>query len=71
MNTYAMEHLTPVKDLDSFDLYESDVIEMPLLLSGMQMSALEQVAHQRGQTTAGMVRQLLREFVAGQSVRSA
>jgi hypothetical protein len=44
----------------------SDVIEVPLLLSGWQMSALERAAYLRGLTAAEMVRQLLREFIADQ-----
>ena len=48
-------------------LPEGDVIEVPLLLSGWQMSALEGAAHRHGVTTAEMVRQLLRDFLAGAS----
>ena len=71
MNTCSREPPTLAKDLGSFDLYESDVIEMPLLLSGVQMSALEKAANHRGMTTAGMVRQVLREFIEDQSIRLA
>lgn len=69
MNTYCMNPPTLSKDVASFGSYESDVIEFPVLLSGLQMSALEQAAHVRGLTTGGMVRQLLREFIAGQPAR--
>lgn len=45
------------------ELDVSDVVEIPLLLSGRQMSALERAAYHRGITAAEMVRQLLREFI--------
>jgi hypothetical protein len=41
-----------------------DVVEIPLLLQGWQMTALETAAHQRGQTAGEMVRDLLRDFLA-------
>jgi hypothetical protein len=41
-----------------------DVVEVPLLLAGWQMSALERAAYHRGLTAAEMVRQLLRDFIA-------
>jgi hypothetical protein len=44
---------------------EGEVVEVPLLLPGWQVSALEKVAHQRGLTAATMVRNLIREFIAG------
>ncbi len=40
-----------------------DVVEMPLLLSGWQLSELEREAHHRGLTAAEMVRQVLRDFI--------
>ena len=42
---------------------EGEVVELPLLLPGWQMSKLEKVAHQHGMTTAAMVRHLLRDFL--------
>ncbi len=45
-------------------LLEGDVIEVPLLLPSWQVSALETAAHQRGLTAAGMVRNLIRDFIA-------
>jgi hypothetical protein len=51
------------------DLPESDVIEVPLLLPGWQMSALERAAHKRGLTAGEMVRHLLRDFFATQPPR--
>jgi hypothetical protein len=42
----------------------SDVVEIPLLLQGWQMTALETAAHNRGQTAGEMVRDLLRDFLA-------
>jgi hypothetical protein len=44
-------------------LSEEDVVELPLLLPGWQVSKLETVAHQRGLTAAEMVRHLLRDFL--------
>jgi hypothetical protein len=41
----------------------SEVVEIPLLLSIGQVSALERVAHQRGLTAGEMVRQVLRDFI--------
>src|SRR3954453_2954762 len=40
-----------------------DVVEVPLLLSGRQMLALEEAAHHRGMTAGEMVRQLLLDFI--------
>lgn len=40
-----------------------DVVELPLLLPGWQVTKLESVAHQRGLTAAAMVRYLLRDFL--------
>ncbi|MHB1423956.1 MAG: hypothetical protein ACYC3I_12325 [Gemmataceae bacterium] len=42
---------------------EEDVVELPLLLPGWQVSKLETVAYQRGLTAAEMVRHLLRDFL--------
>jgi hypothetical protein len=40
-----------------------EVVEVPLLLSADQVSALEQAAHHRGLTTGEMVRRLLEDFI--------
>jgi hypothetical protein len=45
---------------------EEEVVEIPLLLPGWQMSALETAAHRRGLTAAEMVRHLLRDFILEQ-----
>ena len=45
---------------------DDEVIEIPLLLSGWQASALESAAHDRGLTAAEMVRTLLRDFLSDQ-----
>jgi hypothetical protein len=50
-----------VNDLDDNG---DEVVEIPLLLQGWQMTALETAAHQRGQTAGAMVRDLLRDFLA-------
>jgi hypothetical protein len=47
-----------------FDMPEADVIEVPLLLAGWQISALETAAHDRGLTAAEMVRHVLRDFLS-------
>jgi hypothetical protein len=41
-----------------------EVLEIPLLLTGWQVSALAKAAHRRGQTAGEMVRDLLREVLA-------
>lgn len=46
-----------------FDLDTEDVVEIPLLLPGWQMSALERAAYLRGVTAAEMVRQLVRKLI--------
>jgi hypothetical protein len=46
------------------DLPTGDVVEVPLLLEGWQMSALERAAHTRGLTAGEMVRTLLRDFIS-------
>jgi hypothetical protein len=51
-----------------WELADSDVIEIPLLLPASQVSALEALAHRRGVTAAALVRGLLAEFLsAGQT----
>lgn len=54
---------------------EEEVVELPLLLPGWQLTKLETVAHQRGMTAAEMVRFLLRDFLtiapAQQRVRTS
>lgn len=57
-----------ILNADDPHLEGSDVVEMPLLLLGWQMSALERAAHHRGLTAAEMVRQVLRDFIADRSV---
>jgi hypothetical protein len=46
------------------DLHDTEVVEVPLLLPGWQISALETAAHDCGLTAAEMVRHLLRDFIA-------
>ena len=41
-----------------------EVVEVPLLLPGWQVSALATAAQDRGLTAGEMVRSLLREFIA-------
>jgi hypothetical protein len=41
-----------------------EVLEIPLLLPGWQVTALATAAHRRGQTAGELVRDLLREFLA-------
>ena len=42
----------------------NDVVEIPLLLQGWQVTALETAAHNRGQTAGEIIRDLLRDFLA-------
>jgi len=51
---------------DLFPTDDSQVIEVPLLLPGWQMSALERAAYLRGLTAAEMVRQLLNDFISAE-----
>jgi len=44
---------------------EEEVVEIPLLLSSWQVQALEELAHERGLTTAGMVRHLVNRYLRG------
>jgi hypothetical protein len=44
---------------------DQEVVEVPLLLPGWQVSVLETAAHDRGLTAGQMVRSLLRDFLAG------
>ena len=48
---------------ERFELDSEDVVEVPLLLPGWQMSALEKAAYVRGVTAAEMVRELLRVYI--------
>jgi hypothetical protein len=61
--TDRVEPVLVSEPVDLGALKNDDVIEVPLLLSGWQMSALEQAAHQKGLTTAALLRGMLREFV--------
>jgi hypothetical protein len=60
------ERLSPAGSSDLLLVEEqgNDVVEIPLLLPGWQISALETAAHNRGQTAGEMVRDLLRDFLA-------
>ena len=57
------ETLAPDTETE-FDMPEADVVEIPLLLAGWQVSALETAAHDRGLTAAEMVRHVLRDFLS-------
>jgi len=65
MNDHLLDRIDPSSPASLSDLQESEVIEVPLLLPGWQMSALERVAHKHGLTAGEMVRHLLRDFFAG------
>jgi hypothetical protein len=60
------EPLAPDTETE-FDMPEADVVEIPLLLAGWQVSALETAAHDRGLTAAEMVRHVLRDFLSSTS----
>jgi hypothetical protein len=53
---------TVLRHCDVYLPSDEEVLEVPLLLSGWQVRALEQAAHQRGLTAGEMVRSLLDEF---------
>lgn len=57
-----MNRLSVVRVRDDND--GEDVVEIPLLLQGWQITALETAAHNRGQTAGAMVRDLLRDFLS-------
>jgi hypothetical protein len=40
-----------------------DIVELPLLLPGWEAAALEEAARVRGQTTAQVIRQLIRGYL--------
>jgi len=44
-------------------LGEEEVLEVPLLLPGPQLAALEKAAHHRGLTVAQMLRHILHEYL--------
>jgi hypothetical protein len=60
---HRIESLAPGTEQE-FDMPEADVIEIPLLLAGWQISALETAAHDRGLTAAEMVRHVIRDFLS-------
>jgi hypothetical protein len=60
---HRCEPAFPSANLD-VAVIESDVMEIPLLLPGWQVSALETAAHARGLTAAEMVRHVLSEFLS-------
>jgi hypothetical protein len=64
IDTMAPFEEQEVHDEKEFDMPEADVVEIPLLLAGWQVSALETAAHDRGLTAAEMVRHVLRDFLA-------
>jgi hypothetical protein len=53
----------PAVEEPSTPPFEGDVVELPLLLPGWQVTKLETAAHKRGMTAAAMVRNLLRDFL--------
>jgi hypothetical protein len=68
MTERLLEGMTHAEEFGSPDGDESagmsDVVEVPLLLSGRQMLALEEMAHHRGLTAGEMVRRLLHDFIS-------
>jgi hypothetical protein len=52
-------------------MLESDVVEIPLLLTDREVTALETAAHDRGLTAAEMVRHVLRDFLSATRRSSA
>jgi hypothetical protein len=58
-----IQRLSTVSTVDGPLLDREDVVEIPLLLQGWQMTALETAAHSRGLTAGEMVRDVLRDFL--------
>jgi hypothetical protein len=56
----CLDTAAPLLDLTRLN---DDVIELPLLLPGWQVSALAKVARSEGQSTGQLLRRLVREFV--------
>jgi len=52
-------------DGDHFLAYDDEIAELSVLLPGAQALSLEQAAHERGLTTAQMLRQLIQDFLRG------
>ncbi len=61
--TDRVEPVLVSEPADLTALEAEEVIEVPLLLSGREMSVLEQAAHQQGLTTGALLRGMLRDFV--------
>jgi hypothetical protein len=70
------EHLEANKETEAILMFQeeitlqhhsSEVVEVSLLLSSRQISALEAAAHRRGLTAGEMVRRLLQDFIAGRA----
>jgi len=64
MNDTLRGRTTVTFDDDTTPEGPDGVIEIPLLLSADQASALESVAYRRGLTAGEMVRRLLNDFIA-------
>jgi hypothetical protein len=58
-----IQRLSTISAVDGPLLDREDVVEIPLLLQGWQMTALETAAHSRGLTAGEMVRDVLRDFL--------
>ena len=52
-------------DDDRFLAYDAEIAELSVLLPGEQVLGLEQAAHERGLTTAQMLRRLIQDFLRG------
>lgn len=48
-----------------FLAYDADIAELSVLLPGEQAQGLERAAHERGLTTAQMLRRLVQDFLRG------
>jgi hypothetical protein len=64
MNDTLRGHSSVTFDDDTSPEGPDDVVEIPLLLSADQASALESAAYRRGLTAGGMVRRLLSDFIS-------
>ena len=46
-------------------MFDTEVVELSLLLPGWQAAALEATAHREGVTTAQMIRRIIQAFTEG------
>ena len=62
------DHILTAPDDVGAGTEAEEILEVPLLLPGWQVTALERAAHNRGLTAGEMVRQVLRDFIDGKTM---